>query len=170
MSEGSVTNVPDVPARIGTVEAVVREPFDTFYHREFAGLVRLAMVLVDSQEQAEEVVQDAFAALYLRYRLVTTPLAYIRASVLNGSRKVLRRRVLTRRLQSDPQADSEMVYNHVIDAVRRLSAKQRAAVVLRYELQLTDAEIAETLGVPIGTVKSTLHRALARLREEITND
>ena len=41
---------------------------------EFAGLVRLAMVLVDSQEQAEEVVQDAFAALYLRYRLVSTPL------------------------------------------------------------------------------------------------
>ena len=128
------------------------------------------MVLVDSQEQAEEVVQDAFAALYLRYRLVSTPLPYIRASVLNGSRKVLRRRVLTRRLPTDPQADSEMVYNHVIDAVRRLPARQRAAVVLRYELQLTDAEIAETLKVPIGTVKSTLHRAIARLREEITND
>ena len=46
------------------------------------------MVLVDNQEQAEEVVQDAFANLYLKYRLVTTPLAYVRASVLNGSRKV----------------------------------------------------------------------------------
>ena len=67
MSEVSVTNVP-VP--MVPVEVVVREPFDTLYHREFAGLVRLAMVLVDSQEQAEEVVQDAFAALYLRYRLV----------------------------------------------------------------------------------------------------
>ena len=49
-----------------------------------------------------------------------------------------------------------------------LPARQRAAVVLRYELQLTDAEIAETLKVPIGTVKSTLHRAIARLREEVT--
>ena len=56
----------------------------------------------------------------------------------------------------------------MIDAVRRLPARQRAAVVLRYELQLTDAEIAETLKVPIGTVKSTLHRAIARLREEVT--
>ena len=167
MSEVSVTNVP-VP--MAPVEAVVREPFDTFYHREFAGLVRLAMVLVDSQEQAEEVVQDAFAALYVRYRAVTTPLAYVRVSVLNGGRKVLRRRVLTRRFLGHPQPDSEMVYNHVIDAVRRLPARQRAAVVLRYELQLTDAEIADTLKVPLGTVKSTLHRAIAQLRQEITND
>jgi RNA polymerase sigma factor (sigma-70 family) len=126
------------------------------------------MVLVDNQEQAEEVVQDAFAALYLKYKLVSTPLPYVRASVLNGSRKVLRRRMLTRRLPAEPQADGALVYNHVIDAVRRLPTRQRAAVVLRYELQLTDAEIAETLNVPIGTVKSTLHRAIARLREEVT--
>ena len=99
----------NVPVPMASVEAVVREPFDAFYHREFRGLVRLAMVLVDSQEQAEEVVQDAFAALYLRYQAVTTPLAYIRASVLNGSRKLLRRRALTRRLLGHPQPDSEMV-------------------------------------------------------------
>jgi RNA polymerase sigma factor (sigma-70 family) len=167
MSEVSVTNVP-VP--MASVEAVVHEPFETFYHREFRGLVRLAMVLVDSQEQAEEVVQDAFAALYLRYQAVAAPLAYIRASVLNGSRKVLRRRLLTRRLLGHSQQDNEMVYNHVIDAVRRLPARQRAAVVLRYELQLTDAEIADTLNVPLGTVKSTLHRAIAQLRQEISNE
>ena len=160
----------NVPAPMVPVEVLVREPFDVFYHREFAGLVRLAMVLVDSQEQAEEVVQDAFAALYLRYRLVSTPLAYVRASVLNGSRKVLRRRVLARRHPAQAQDDGALVYNHVIDAVRRLPAKQRAAVVLRYELQLTDAEIAETLKVPIGTVKSTLHRAIAQLRQEVTNE
>ena len=167
MNEVAVTNVP-VPA--APVDAVVREPFDAFYHREFRGLVRLAMVLVDSQEQAEEVVQDSFAALYLRYDAIATPLAYTRASVLNGSRKVLRRRVLARKLLGHVQPDSEMVYNHVIDAVRRLPARQRAAVVLRYELQLTDAEIAETLDVPLGTVKSTLHRAIAQLRQEMTDD
>jgi RNA polymerase sigma factor (sigma-70 family) len=166
----SEVSVPDVPLPTTPVEVRVSEPFEAFYHREFAGLVRLAMVLVDSQEQAEEVVQDAFAALYFRYRVVTTPLAYVRASVLNGSRRVLRRRSLTRRLVGHQPLDSEMVYNHVIDAVRRLPARQRAAVVLRYELQLTDAEIAETLKMPIGTVKSTLHRAIARLREEITDE
>lgn len=162
--------VTDAPAPMVAIEATVRESFDTLYHREFMGLVRLAMVLVDNQEQAEEVVQDAFAALYLRYRLVSTPLAYVRASVLNGSRKVLRRRLLARRYAGQQPVDSELDYNHVIDAVRRLPSRQRAAVVLRYELQLTDAEIAETLKMPIGTVKSTLHRGLARLRLEVTND
>jgi RNA polymerase sigma factor (sigma-70 family) len=167
MNELPVTHapLPTVP-----IEVSVREPFEALYHREFTGLVRLAMVLVDNQEQAEEVVQDAFAALYVRYRLVATPLAYVRASVLNGSRKVLRRRILLRRYSAEPLADNELTYNHVIDAVRRLPARQRAAVVLRYELQLTDTEIAETLKMPIGTVKSTLHRALARLRLEVTND
>ena len=153
-------------SEVGEVE--FRDPFDVVYHREFRSMVRMATALVDSPEQAEEVVQDAFAALYLKYRLVSTPLPYVRASVLNGSRKVLRRRMLMRRLPAEPQADGALVYNHVIDAVRRLPARQRAAVVLRYELQLTDAEIAETLKMPIGTVKSTLHRAIARLREEVT--
>jgi RNA polymerase sigma factor (sigma-70 family) len=162
MSEVSVPMVP--------VEVTVQEPFDVLYHREYAGLVRLAMVLVDGQEQAEEVVQDAFAALYLKYSLVSTPLAYVRASVLNGSRKVLRRRALMRRFPTPQVDDGQLVYNHVIDAVRRLPAKQRAAVVLRYELQLTDAEIGDTLNLPLGTVKSTLHRAIVRLREEVTND
>ena len=144
--------------------------FDTLYRREFVGLVRLAMVLVDNQEQAEEVVQDAFAGLYLRYRVVSTPLAYVRASVLNGSRKVLRRRLLVRRYPDPPIDEGELVYNHVLDAIRRLPPRQRAAVVLRYELQLTDVEIADTLKMPLGTVKSTMYRALARLRLEVTND
>lgn len=167
MSEVPVT---DVPVPMVPVEVSVRESFDVLYHREFAGLVRLAMVLVDNQEQAEEVVQDAFAGLYLKYRVVSSPLAYVRASVLNGSRKVLRRRLMMRRHPAQPVDDGELVYNHVIDAIRRLPARQRAAVVLRYELQLTDAEIAETLNMPLGTVKSTLHRAIARLRLEVTNE
>jgi RNA polymerase sigma factor (sigma-70 family) len=161
--------VGDVPVRV-SVDVVVQEPFEVLYQREFLGLVRLAMVLVDEQEIAEEVVQDAFAALYLRYRLVGSPLAYVRASVLNGSRKVLRRRALVRRHPAAAADDGSLVYNHVVDAIRRLPARQRAVVVLRYDLQLTDAEIATTLNVPVGTVKSSLHRAVARLREEIDHD
>jgi DNA-directed RNA polymerase specialized sigma24 family protein len=91
------------------VEVTVSESFDVLCHREFAGLVRLAMVLVDNQEQAEEVVQDAFAALYMKCQLVSTPLAYVRASVLDGRRKVLRRRALARRYPSQPVADGELI-------------------------------------------------------------
>jgi RNA polymerase sigma factor (sigma-70 family) len=57
--------------------------------------------------------------------------------------------------------------DHVIDVVRHLPPKRRALVVLRYYSGLTDAEIAETTGLPVGTVKSTLHRALAELRKEL---
>lgn len=161
MSDATVPMVSEV----GEVE--FRDPFDVVYHREYRSMVRMATALVDSPEQAEEVVQDAFAALYLKYRLVNEPVAYVRVSVLNGCRKVLRRRKIMRR-QPPPFAEpGELGYNHVLDAVRRLPTRQRNAITLRYELQLTDAEIAETLGMPLGTVKSTLHRALARLRSEV---
>ncbi len=148
-------------------EIQYRDPFDVVYHREFRAMVRLATALVDSPEQAEEVAQEAFAVLYLKYRLVNDPVAYVRVCVLNGCHKVLRRRRIMRRQPPVAVEHGELGFNHVLDAVRRLPARQRNAITLRYELQLSDAEIAETLGMPIGTVKSTLHRALARLRSEV---
>lgn len=116
-----------------TESTVVHEPFEVLYQREFRPMVRLATALVDAPDQAEEVVQEAFAAVYLRYRTLANPVGYLRVCVLNGSRRVLRRRR-----------------------------------VMRRQPMLSEAEIADTLGMPAGTVKSTLHRALARLRNEIT--
>src|SRR3954466_2388932 len=103
MSEVPMTemSMPIVP-----IDVSVREPFDVLYHREFVGLVRLAMVLVDDQHQAEEGVQDAFAALYTRSRVVSGPPAYVRAPVLNGSRKVVRRRAIARRFTDRRVDDS----------------------------------------------------------------
>jgi RNA polymerase sigma factor (sigma-70 family) len=146
----------------------VSEPFESLYQREFHHMVRLATALVDAPEQAEEVVQEAFAALLLRYRVVENPVAYLRMCVLNGGRGVLRRRRLLRRQPPPTEEYGSLGFNHVIDAVRRLPTKQRNVVMLRYELQLSDHEIADTLGIPLGTVKSTLHRALARLRTEVS--
>ena len=147
--------------------------FDELYRQCFAPMVRLAYVLVDTTEQAEEVVQEGFAALYTRWHKVADPEAYLRTTVLNGARGVLRRRRVLRRrahelhVVDDTGAPSDGT-GQVLDAVRRLPARQRAVVVLRYELQLSEAEIAQTLGIPPGTVKSNLHRALARLRQEVT--
>ena len=101
-------------------------------------MVRLATALVDEPSQAEEVVQEAFAALYLRYRVLVNPVAYLRVCVLNGGRKVLRRRRIVRRAARRRRGNGQLVFNHVIDAVRRLPTKQRNVVVLRYELQLSD--------------------------------
>jgi RNA polymerase sigma-70 factor (sigma-E family) len=141
--------------------------FEALYEVQYRPMVRLAFVLVDTIEQAEEVVQDAFAAVYLRWSRLDNPGAYLRVSVLNGARKQLRRRRVARRAaMAEPEA-GELGFNHVLDAVRRLPSRQRAVVVLRYELQLSEADIAHTLGIPAGTVKSTLSRALARLRQEV---
>jgi DNA-directed RNA polymerase specialized sigma24 family protein len=157
----------ELPIMDGPMEVAVRDSFEDVYHREYASLVRLALAMVDTPHQAEEVVQDAFAALYLKFAVVMNPVAYVRAAVLNGGRRVLRRRMLLRRQPQPAGGFGELGYNHVVDAVRRLPARQRAVILLRYDMQLTDSEIAETLRLPIGTVKSTLHRAIARLREEI---
>jgi len=142
--------------------------FEELYAAQHRAMVRLAYTLVDTTEQAEEVVHDAFAAVYERYDRIDNPVAYLRMSVLNGCRRVLRRRMLLRRQPVPPVQDGAMEFNHVVDSIRRLPHRQRSVIVLRYDLQLTDAEIAETLAMPIGTVKSTLHRAIAALRKELT--
>jgi RNA polymerase sigma factor (sigma-70 family) len=147
--------------------STVRPRIDDLYRDQFERMVRLAHVLVDTQEEAEEVVQDAFAALFPRYERIDNPLAYLRGSVLNGARHRLRRRRVVRRHPAPQAEEVALPYNHVIDAVRRLPHRQRSVIVLRYELQLSDGEIAEALRVPLGTVKSTMHRALARLRMEV---
>ncbi len=142
--------------------------FEDLYAAQYRSMVRLAFTLVDTRQRAEEVVQDSFAAVYERYDRLDNPEAYLRVTVLNGCRRVLRRRVLRRSQPVPHEQDGELGYNHVLDAIQRLPHRQRSMVALRYDLQLTDTEIAETLGVPVGTVKSTIHRALATLRKEIT--
>ena len=141
--------------------------FEELYAEQYAAMVRLAHSLVDTRPRAEEIVQDAFAAVYARFDRLDYPLAYLRTCVLNGCRRAIRRRIRRRSLPVPAVDPSELAYNHVLDAVRRLPHRQRSMIALRYDLQLTDSEIATTLGIPIGTVKSTLHRALAALRQEI---
>jgi RNA polymerase sigma factor (sigma-70 family) len=155
---------PDAPIMITFRDTVT---FEELYARQYAPMVRLAHTLVDTRPRAEEVVQDAFAAVFERYQRIDHPEAYLRVTVLNGCRRVLRRRVLSRNHPVPPSEDAELGASHVIDAIRRLPHKQRSMIVLRYDLQLTDAEIADTLAIPIGTVKSTLYRALGALREEL---
>jgi RNA polymerase sigma-70 factor (sigma-E family) len=162
----ATVDLPPTTAVPAAVDADIT--FEALYTRQYRPMVQLAFTLVDTTQQAEEVVQDAFAAVYERLPRLRNPEAYLRVTVLNGCRRVLRRRMLSRRQPVPPTVDGELGASHVVDAIRRLPHKQRSMVVLRYDLQLTDAEIADTLGVPIGTVKSAIHRALATLRKELS--
>ena len=150
------------PAFVGDVET-----FDAVFDREYAAMVRLAFLLVDSNEVAEEVVQDAFARLHERWSGVANPGAYLRTSVVNRARDVQRRRQRERRMTAIAPEHATLGADHLLDALQALPPKRRAALVLRYYDDLSEAEIASVLGVRPGTVKSMLHRGLAQLREVI---
>ena len=141
-------------------------------------LVRLAMLLVDDQDSAEDVVQDVFARLPRGWRPddPTKGLPYLQRAVVNASRSVLRRR-RTARLYVVPHEpdragpDSEVLlaeeHREVIAALQQLPARQREVLVLRYWSDLSEAEIASTLNISRGTVKSTASRALDALERAL---
>jgi RNA polymerase sigma-70 factor (sigma-E family) len=145
----------------------VEADFAALYLRDYEAMVRLAVLLVDSRQVAEEVVQDGFAAVLLRYASLTNPDGYLRRCVVNGAREVQRRRRLARRHPPELVPDATLPVDHVLDAVGRLPYRQRAAIVLRYYSDLSEADIASTMGIPAGSVKSALHRGLRRLRTEL---
>jgi RNA polymerase sigma-70 factor (sigma-E family) len=147
------------------------------YQVHAVGLIRLAVVMMGDRAAAEDVVQDAFAGLYRRWNHLSgkdRALGYVRASVLNGCRTRLRARARDERLVAaspDPlaaaSAEQAMLVGEehaaVLAALRRLPHRQREALVLRYYLDLSESEIAASMGIGRGTVKSTTFRALAAL-------
>jgi RNA polymerase sigma-70 factor (sigma-E family) len=142
-------------------------------------LVRLAVLLVDDQMTAEDAVQDAFAGLYGRESSLRDPdkaLGYLRRSVVNNSRSALRRRRTARGYVPPAEgwsASAEDVavvadeHRRVLAALHGLSTRQREVLVLRYWGGLSEAEIASTLGVSKGTVKSTASRAIDALGDKL---
>jgi RNA polymerase sigma-70 factor (sigma-E family) len=162
----------------GRADAVMlRDPAAavTVLYREHAlRLTRLALVLTQDRQAAEDVVQEAFCGLYRRWAHLSDPaksLPYVRSAVLNGCRTVIRRRSRhDGRLAAEPAAasaehDALLGEEHraVIQGVRKLPPRQREALVLRYFMDLDVAEIAQSMGISPGTVKSTLSRGIAAL-------
>jgi RNA polymerase sigma factor (sigma-70 family) len=131
-------------------------------------MVRLARGLVDLSETAEEIVQDAFVAVFERWDRLSEPAGYLRTAVVNGARSELRKREVRRRvgLRARP-AEAPAERDYLIDALDTLSPKQRTAIVLRFYAQMSERETAEAMGVRPGTVKSLVSRGLADLRRVI---
>ena len=142
------------------------------YYRHRPELVRLAIGLVGDVDEAEEVVQDAFAGLLRRWsalRELEAAPAYLRAAVVNGARARWRRRALRERMIGFFRGPSETSEpdiaerSTVLTAIGRLPLRKRACVLLRYYADLSEAETAAVLGVSVGTVKSQTAKALAQL-------
>ena len=155
--------------------------FREFMHGRWAAMVRLAYALTGDQGHAEDVAQAAFARAYASWpkvRRTGNPEAYVRRIVVNENRNRFRKQRVAERLTDVPPepgpgtgpgtADATSQYDErsaLMAALRRLGPRQRAVVVLRYWLGLTEAEAAAELNCSVGTVKSQASRALATLRQ-----
>ena len=158
-----------------------RQRVSVLFQTHALALKKLAFLMTGDQPTAEDIVQDAFLGLYRRYRSLNDAdkaLGYLRTSVLNGCRSVHRVRFRRQGIALDQPEDNASAEDiailgeanrQVLVAIRRLPARQREAVVLRYYLDMTEDQAAQAMGVSRGTVKSATSRglaALARMLEE----
>jgi RNA polymerase sigma-70 factor (sigma-E family) len=152
------------------------------YSTHYRALVRLAAMLVRDTPTAEEVVQDAFIAMHdgwHRLKDTEKALAYLRQAVVNKSRSVLRHRMVVEKnlQQAPPDMPSAehgafvlLERSEVAAALRDLPERQREAIVLRYYLDLSEAEIAAMMGISRGAVKSHTSRGMAALRTALEHE
>ncbi len=149
--------------------------FQRFYAEQYASVVGLARLLTGDVHLAEDLAQDAFVKVY-RYaehseRPIENPAGLLRTTVVNLCRSwhTRQRRAELRMARHGPDATSLTEWEHDLDhSLRRLPYDQRAVIVLRYWLGLSESEIADDLDCRPGTVKSRHSRALRTLRKELS--
>ncbi len=169
---GAAGAAPETDVVAGTTVDHLTETYQAHYR----SLLRLAALLLDDTASCEDVVQEAFIRVHSarnRVRDRDKTLAYLRQTVVNLSRSALRRRILGLKLLSKPMPDmasaeegayDQLERDDLIKAMRGLQRRQREVLVLRYFADMTEAQVAETLGVSLGSVKAYGSRGIAALR------
>jgi len=168
---------PRTPAVWAAAEVVTE-----IYHGHYNQLVRLAVLLVHDVQTAEEVVQDAFEAMHLasrRLRDSEKALQYLRQTVVNRSRSVLRHRKVVDMHAPKPAPDEPsaehaalalLERSAVAAALRSLPERQREAIALRYYADFSEADIAKAMGISKGAVKSHTARAMSSLKAILSQE
>jgi RNA polymerase sigma-70 factor (sigma-E family) len=189
MTTGEPDAVPGRPIKVTTDTLLVDASLESasgewdsaravtaIYTTHYRSLVRLAVLLVRDVATAEEVVQDSFIAMHgawRRLRDTEKALSYLRQSVVNRSRSVLRHRMVVDKNAPKPAPDmpsaeqgalSLLERSAVIAALRTLPPRQREALVLKFYADLSEAQIATAMGISRGAVKSHTARGVAALR------
>ena len=148
---------------------------EVLHAAHYAPLVRLATLMLGDLHSAEEVVQDAFIRMFAAWDRVRDPsqrARYLQSAVMNGARnRAARRRVAARFVpfrETPPSLIEDGIvaeerHRALVDALRRLPRRQRECLALRFYLDLSEREIARTLGIAEGSVKTHTHRGLRAL-------
>lgn len=163
---------------VSLITGATPQQYGVVYRAHLEPLLRFAWLLCGDRDQAEDVVAEAFARVFPQWRRgqVSEPYAYLRRAVLNevtsrGRRRVLEVREEHRRLRhgrvDGPLDEFVAERDVVVQALRRLPLRQRAVLVLRFYDDLPEREVANILGLSVGTVKSHSARGLERLRTEL---
>lgn len=149
------------------------------YHDHHRDLLRFASLVAPEDCAAEDLVQDAFVRLYRSWAKVEDHGrlgGYLRVTVLNLARGRGRRLGVARRHRGEPQPDVASAEHHAIDrlgnaslvtALRGISRRQRECLVLRYFEGYTESQIAEALGISVGSARTHVHRGTAALRDQL---
>jgi RNA polymerase sigma-70 factor (ECF subfamily) len=148
--------------------------FRAFVEANGATLLHAARLLTGDHHRGEDLVQTALTKVYLKWGRIDAPLPYARRALVNAHIDQTRRKWWGERptefLPETPAPDVDAIASDLRDELRRmltgLSPRERAVVVMRYYCDLSEQDTAATLGIPVGTVKSSCARALARLRVE----
>ena len=159
---------------------VAEQRLEELYAREYSGLLRLATALLGGDvSSAEDIVHDSFIGLRKRWSPIDTVRsheAYLRKSVVNGTRSLHRRNGSVRNylakavggaLGGSNESEQRTVERRllVFDSVHQLPRRQREVLFLRFWADLPFREIAELLNISVSTATSTAVQALARLRQ-----
>ena len=157
-----------------------RAGYDAVFIEQREGLLRLGFLLCGDAHHAEDAVAEAFAKVWPHWRRghVRDERAYLRRALVNeltsrGRRRTLGQREAGRHVDNPQRATGpeEIVERYRLwAALEQLPSRQRAAVVLRFYADLSEADAADALGMRVGTVKSQTSRGLARLRDILEGD
>ena len=153
------------------VAADIESAFVRFYSAELVAAARLAHLLTGRDDVAEDLAQDAMARVHKHFAELDNPAAYLRTAVVNRCRNwhrgLLRERARVARVAIvTVQLPAEV--DDLLNLVDRLPYRQRAVIVMRYWLDMSEVEIAGELGCRPGTVKSLAARSMERLRKELS--
>jgi len=164
-----------LPGGASNRESAVR----ALYEERHAELVRFATFILGDVHAAEDLSQEAFVRVYDAWDRLDHPdqaVAYLRATIVNLSRGRHRRRMVAERNQPPrlvpvPSAEDDAMgrvgRSAVLEAVSSLPTRQRACVVMRHWLRMTEGEIAATLDVSVGSVRTHTKRGVETLQRKL---